>query len=95
MKKIIYSSYTKFLALVLLIISIVVGTLVITNGVTIFYDEKIIIYDFENDFKDSQYFSYLIDSPEHAVLSAFYTSDSEKSSELTTEQRIEQNLNNL
>lgn len=95
MKKIIYSSYTKFLALVLLIISIVVGTLVVTNGVTIFYDEKIIIYDFENDFKDSQYFSYLIESPEHAVLSAFYTSDNEKSSELTTEQRIEQELNNL
>ena len=95
MKKIIYSSYTKFLALVLLIISIVVGTLVVTNGVTKFYDEKIIIYDFENDFKDSQYFSYLLDSPEHAVLSAFYISDNEKSSGLTAEQRIEQELNNL
>ncbi len=95
MKKIIYSSYTKFLALVLLIISIVAGTLAVTNGITAFYDEEIIIYEFENDFKDSQYFSYLLDSPEHAVLSAFYTSDNEKASKLTTEQRIEQKLNNL
>ena len=95
MKKIIYSSYTKFLALVLLIISIAVGTLAVTNGMSVFYDEKIIIYDFENEFKDSQYFSYLLDSPEHAVINAFYTSDNEKSSELTTEQRIEQKLNNL
>ncbi len=72
MKKIIYSNYTKFIAVLMFIISIVFGVLVITDGASKLLDEKDIIYNFESDFSEAQHFSHLLDAPESAVFNAYH-----------------------
>ena len=72
MKKMIYSNYTKFIAIVLFIVSIVSGALTVTNGVAEYCSEKEFIYGFESNFNESRYFSHLLDAPEHAVFNAYY-----------------------
>ncbi len=108
MKKIIYSNYTKFIAVVLFIISITLGALTVTNGVADYCNEKDLIYGFESDFNEARYFSSLLDAPESAVFNAvheFYYFDDENEAVdrerplvvngQTVEQNIEQRLNDL
>ena len=54
MKRVIYSSYTKLIAALLFITSIVLAALTLTNGVTEFWEEKVRLYDFESNFSRSQ-----------------------------------------
>ena len=72
MKKIIYSNYTKFIAVVLFIISIVLGALTVTNGIAEYGNEKEVIYRFENDFSEARHFSHLLDAPESAIFNAYH-----------------------
>lgn len=72
MKKIIYSNYTKFIAVVLFIMSITLGALVVTDGISKFYDEEESVYHFENDFSESRYFSNLLDEPENVIFNAYH-----------------------
>lgn len=108
MKKIIYSNYTKFIAVVLFIISITLGALTVTNGVADYCNEKELIYGFESDFNEARHFSSLLDAPESAVFNAyhnFYYVDDENETVdrerplvvngQTVEQNIEQRLNDL
>ena len=60
MKKIIYSNYTKFIAVVLFITSIVLGALTVTNGIAEYGNEKEVIYRFENDFSEARHFSHYL-----------------------------------
>ena len=108
MKKIIYSNYTKFIAVVLFITSIVLGALTVTNGIAEYGNEKEVIYRFENDFSEARHFSHLLDAPESAIFKAyhnFYLVDGEtetvdKERPLivngeTIEQNIKKKLNDL
>ena len=72
MKKIIYSNYTKFIAVVLFITSIVLGALTVTNGIAEYGNEKEVIYRFENDFSEARHFSHLLDAPESAIFKAYH-----------------------
>ena len=93
MKKIIYSNYTKFIAVVLFITSIVLGALTVTNGIAEYGNEKEVIYRFENDFSEARHFSHLLDAPESAIFNAyhnFYLVDGE-----TIEQNIKKKLDDL
>ena len=72
MKKIIYSNYTKFIAVVLFITSIVLGALTVTNGIAEYGNEKEVIYRFENDFSEARHFSHLLDAPESAIFNAYH-----------------------
>ncbi len=108
MKKIIYSDYTKFIAVVLFILSITLGALSVTGGVARYCDEKERIYGFESSFTESKYLSSFLDAPEIAIFNAyhdFYSTDVEDKNVVgerslilngeTIEQRIEKNLNDL
>lgn len=71
MKKFIYSSYTKFIAALLFITSIVFAALTVTSGVTEFMNEKVQIYDFEANFSQSRHMSFLLDEPENAIFNVY------------------------
>ncbi len=108
MKKFLYSNYTKTIAVLLFIVSIVLGALTITNGIADYCNEKELIYGFESDFNEARYFSSLLDAPESAIFNAyhnFYYVDDENEivdrerplvvNGQTIEQNIEQRLNDL
>ncbi len=108
MKKIIYSNYTKFIAVVLFIISITLGALTVTNGVADYCNEKELIYGFESNFNEARHFSSLLDAPESAIFNAYhnfyYVDDENESVDRerplvvngeTIEQNIEKKLNDL
>lgn len=98
MKKFIYSSYTKFIAAVLFVISVVLGTLGVTIGIEGYCNEKSFIYDLESDFNDVQYLSDLLEDVESEIFIAFRNFNlSEDKNDIgdTIEQSIEKRLNNL
>ena len=72
MKKIVYSGVTKFIAVILFIASVVLGTLYVTDGITAYFDEETEVYYFENDFSESSYISYLLDEPENVIFNAYH-----------------------
>ncbi len=72
MKKILYSNYTKTIAVLLFIASIVLGALTVINGVAEYCNERELIYGFESDFNEARYFSSLLDAPEVAVFNAIH-----------------------
>ena len=72
MKKFIYSNYTKTIAVLLFIASIVLGSLTATNGFAEYCNEKELIYGFESDFYESRHFETLLVAPETAILNAYF-----------------------
>ena len=70
MKKFLYSNYTKTVAVLLFIVSIVLGALTATNGIAEYCNEKELVYGFENDFNEARFFSSLLDAPESAIFNA-------------------------
>ncbi|MBE7058670.1 MAG: hypothetical protein E7387_06175 [Ruminococcaceae bacterium] len=103
MKKFIYSKYTKFIAAVLLVVSITLCVLSGVNGVIDCSNEKEFIYNFESDFKEMQHFSNLFAATEEAVFYPCYNYDwnefvgneiAEQDFEIIV-QKVEKQLNNL
>lgn len=80
MRKIVYSSITKFIAVILFIASIVCGVLIATDGILEYFNQDEEIYNFESDFSESWYISSLLGEPENLVFNAyrsvFYVDDS-------------------
>ncbi len=72
MKKFLYSNYTKTIAVLLFIASIVLGALTATNGIAEYCNEKELVYGFENDFNEARHFSHLLDAPESAIFNAYH-----------------------
>ena len=108
MKKFLYSNYTKTIAVILFVISIVLGALTATNGIAEYCNEKELVYGFENDFNEARFFSSLLDAPESAIFNAYHnfyhvddeneTVDRERPLIIngeTIEQNIEKKLNDL
>ena len=71
MRKVIYSSITKFIAVLLFIASIVCGVLMATDGVLEYYNQEEDIYGFESDFSESWYISALLEDPENVMFNAY------------------------
>jgi len=71
-KRIVFSSVTKFIAVVLFVVSIVLGALAVSDGIIEFYNDDEFIYNFESDFSQSRYISYLLNEPEIVVFNAYY-----------------------
>ena len=71
MRKIIYSSILKFIAVILCIASIVLGVLVVIDGILAYDRENMDIYSLENVFAESWYVSYLLSIPEDIVHAAY------------------------
>ncbi len=77
MKKFLYSNYTKTIAVLLLIASVVLDALTVTNGIAEYFNEKELIYGFESNFNEARHFSSLLDAPESAVFNAVHNLYSE------------------
>lgn len=71
MKKIIYSSAVKMIAVLLFVACVALGVLTVADGVITFLNEEKEIYSFERDFSKSWFLSYLLDQPESAMFSAY------------------------
>lgn len=72
MKKFLYSNYTKTIAVLLLITSVVLAALTVTSGIAEYFNEKELIYGFESNFNEARHFSSLLDAPESAVFNAVH-----------------------
>ncbi len=72
MKKFLYSNYTKTIAVLLFIVSIVLGALTVTNGIAEYCNERELIYGFESDFNEARHFETLLVAPEGAVFNAVH-----------------------
>lgn len=71
MRKIVYSSITKFIAVVLFILGIVGGVLTSADGIMEYCNQEEQIYNFENDFSESWYISNLLGNPENVIYNAY------------------------
>ncbi len=74
MRKILYSSTLKFVAVILFTVSTVIGSVAAINGVIKYSEEEFDLYNFETDFSDSWYFYRLLDTAEHTLSAAYYNS---------------------
>lgn len=72
MRKIVFSSVVKFIAVLLLIASIVAGVLVATNGIFEYFGEDEDIYAFEDDFSESWYVRSLLDTPYNLMFNVYH-----------------------
>ena len=68
MKKILYSKYTKFLAVLLLLLSLTLGLLSGIRGAELLYKEESFLYDFGKSFEECYYFEALLEEVEYKVL---------------------------
>ena len=71
MRKVVYSSITKLVAVVLFIACIISGVLIAVDGGLEYYNQKEEIYLFENDFSESWYISNLLGDPQTIVYNAY------------------------
>ena len=86
MKKIVYASITKLIAVILTVACLVLGALAVVEGFLDYNREEMDIYSFESDFSESWYLSYLLSIPESAVYDAYYrNSNVTESDEAQTE----------
>ena len=72
MKRIVFSSITKFIAVILFVVCVVMGALAVTDGIIAFYNDDEFIYNFESDFSQSHYISHLLNEPENVVFNAYH-----------------------
>ena len=84
MKKLVYSGFLKFVAVVLLIACVVLSVLTAFDGALRYVEEKIEIYSFESDFASSWYLASLLNAPENAVYNAYYVTYREDNEEIAT-----------
>lgn len=89
MKRIIYSGYTKALAVIVFIAAITMAVLTCVNGIIRCDEEKYFVYGFENDFSKCRDISIALQEPENVFFGAlinYYGTDDDK---------FEQQLNTL
>lgn len=72
MRKVVYSSITKLVAVLLLIACIVVGALFTTAGIYEYFHSEEDIYAFEDDFSESWYVRSLLDTPQNLMYNVYH-----------------------
>ena len=72
MRKVVYSSITKLVAVLLLIACIVVGVLFTTAGIYEYFHSEEDIYAFEDDFSESWYVRSLLDTPQNLMYNVYH-----------------------
>ena len=72
MRKVVYSSITKLVAVLLLIACIVVGVLFTTTGIYEYFHSEEEIYSFEDDFSESWYVRSLLDTPQNLMYNVYH-----------------------
>ena len=72
MRKVVYSSITKLVAVLSLIAFIVVGVLFTTAGIYEYFHSEEEIYSFEDDFSESWYVRSLLDTPQNLMYNVYH-----------------------
>ncbi len=72
MKRIVYASVLKLIAVVLLVAAMVLGVLAAADGILKYWAEDPQLYSLEGDFSESWYVAYLLNSPESLVYDAYH-----------------------
>ena len=72
MRKIVYSGVIKFIAAILLIASIVLGVLTVSDGIMAYFNEEENLYSFESDFSESWYIRSLLNAPESLLFNVYH-----------------------
>ena len=72
MRKAVYSSITKLVAVLLLIACIVTGVLFATAGIFEYFHDEEDIYAFEDDFSESWYVRSLLDTPHNLMFNVYH-----------------------
>lgn len=72
MKRLFYSGYTKFVAVVLFIVLIISGVLATVNSFLEYFEQKYYMYSFENTFQESHHMSAVLGDVERAICSTYY-----------------------
>ena len=72
MRKVVYSSITKLVAVLLLIACIVVGVLFTTADIYEYFHSEEEIYAFEDDFSESWYVRSLLDTPHNLMYNVYH-----------------------
>ena len=72
MRKVVYSSITKLVAVLLLIACIVTGVLFATAGIFEYFHGEEDIYSFEDDFSESWYVRSLLDTPHNLMYNVYH-----------------------
>ena len=85
MKKIVYASALKLVAVILMIASLVAGVLVATDGILKYDREDPQLYALELDFSQSWYVAYLLNTPENLVYSAYWRTFEEQETSIEAE----------
>ena len=70
MKRFIYSSYTKFVALVLIVCSLAFALNLVLDTIYTYTNEQQ-LYGFEESFESSRYFAAFLNDPSGAVYNAY------------------------
>ncbi len=72
MKKIFYSTALKLIAVILFVVSIMLGSLTFVKGFSDYYNDDDFVYSFESDFSESWYISNLLNEPALRMLSVYH-----------------------
>lgn len=71
MKRFIYSTYTKFAALVLIALCVAFGVNVVFDTISRYNNEEVHLYGFEEDFEHARYFSAILNDPSAHVYNVY------------------------
>lgn len=72
MKKAVYSSALKFIAVLLFVVSITLGSLAFVKGFSDYHNDDDFVYSFESDFSESWYISNLLNEPALRMLNVYH-----------------------
>lgn len=73
MKKFIYSSYTKAVAVILFITFVTMAVIGVINGFVKYFDGEYHMYSFEDSFEKSHHMSAVLSEVESAICSTYYS----------------------
>lgn len=79
MKRIIYSTFTKLVAVVLLVATVLCAANIFVDAFVKFTDEKYSVYRFEDSFNDTDFFAWMLTEPADYINNAIYYYNNDKS----------------
>lgn len=89
MKRILYSTVTKTIAVLLALLCVAFAMLTVTDGLVRFLEEEECIYEFEGDFTESRHMARLLAAPEHILYRVSYGANAWE--DITQEETLTEN----
>jgi len=93
MKKIIYSKYTKFIFVLLFIVSITMAIFLGSNGFVKLADEKVQVYNFERRFEEARFFNPMLQEVEQRIFDVYCQLKNSKVNDVVKVEEFDKNIN--